>query len=149
MDNRCVSVQIGDIGEAHAIYEFTRLGIPVSKPVNNSMVYDLIIDVNNALYKVQVKTTSGLIKPAYNMTFDLTKLDVRSNRNAHYSYTSEEVDFFYLYCIEENIGVLLPVEDAPKTAVSFRQLKYAPANGQRKGIRFVEDYTVEKVLGLS
>lgn len=148
MDNRCLSVQIGDIGEAHAIYEFTKLGIPVSKPVNNGMVYDLIIDVDNRLYKVQVKTTSSLIKSTYNMTFDLTKLDVRSNRNTHYSYSSEEVDFFYLYCIEEDVGMLLPVKDAPKKTVSFRQLKYAPANGQRKGIRFAEDYTVQQILDL-
>ena len=148
MDNRCKSVQVGDVGEAHAIYEFTRLGIPVSKPVNNSMVYDLIIDVENVLYKIQVKTTSGFVPDTNTMVFDLTKLDVRSNMNIHYSYTQDEVDFFYLYCIEENISMLLSVKDAPKTTVSFRKLKDAPLNGQRKGVRFVEDYSVSKILGL-
>lgn len=47
----------GDIGEARAIYEYTKLGYGVSKPLNDSMKYDLIIDKNGELFKVQVKTT--------------------------------------------------------------------------------------------
>ena len=43
---------IGSIGEAVAIAEFTKRGIPVSKPITDNLPYDLIIDVNNILYKV-------------------------------------------------------------------------------------------------
>lgn len=51
------STKQGDIGEARAIYEYTRLGYTVSKPLADSAKYDLIIGKGNQLYRVQVKTT--------------------------------------------------------------------------------------------
>lgn len=51
--------QIGDIGEAIAIAEFTKAGAIVSKPLSDNARYDLIIELSNKLYKVQVKTTQS------------------------------------------------------------------------------------------
>lgn len=48
--------QIGDITEYRfAIYCMER-NIPISKPMNNNLPYDFIIDIHGKLLKIQVKT---------------------------------------------------------------------------------------------
>lgn len=48
--------QIGDVTEHRFILYCLEHNIPVSKPVNNNLPYDCIIDVNSQLLKIQVKT---------------------------------------------------------------------------------------------
>lgn len=50
----------GDIGEARAIFEYTKMGFAVSRTIFDSERYDLIIDNGVKLYKVQVKTTNHI-----------------------------------------------------------------------------------------
>jgi len=57
-ENAKNSTKQGDIGEARAIYEYTRLGYAVSKPLNDSCKYDLIVEKDNSLLRVQVKTST-------------------------------------------------------------------------------------------
>jgi len=47
----------GSIGEARAIYEYTKIGVVVSKPVIDCD-YDLLIDDGASIKRVQVKTTT-------------------------------------------------------------------------------------------
>lgn len=47
----------GDIGEARAIYEYTRLGYVVLRTIFDSAKYDLVVDDGNSLKRVQVKTS--------------------------------------------------------------------------------------------
>ena len=55
--------QQGSVGEAKAIFEYTRLGFVVSKPMTDCD-YDLIID-DGSLKRVQIKTTSEKINNYY------------------------------------------------------------------------------------
>lgn len=48
----------GDIGVSQAIATFTRMGWDVSLPLTESAAYDLIVDVEDVLYKVQVRYTT-------------------------------------------------------------------------------------------
>lgn len=48
----------GDVGEARAIYEFTKLGYTVSRPLHTHVPYDLIVDKDGVLSRVQVKTST-------------------------------------------------------------------------------------------
>lgn len=61
-DNATTSTKQGDIGEARAIYEYTKLGYVVSRTIFDSATYDLIIDDGNTLQRVQVKTTKCKVK---------------------------------------------------------------------------------------
>lgn len=49
--------QQGDIGVAHAIYHYTLSGHAVSIPNTDNTRYDLILDKEGVLYRVQCKTT--------------------------------------------------------------------------------------------
>lgn len=50
----------GDVGEARAVYEYTRLGYTVSMPLADSAKYDLIVEKDGVIKRVQVKTTKTL-----------------------------------------------------------------------------------------
>lgn len=62
------TVSVGDLGEVMAITKFTQADCIVSKPFSNNARYDLIVEINNKLYRVQVKTTTS-IKDAAAMVF--------------------------------------------------------------------------------
>jgi hypothetical protein len=57
-ENATNSSKQGDIGESKAIYEYTKLGYTVSRTIFDSAKYDLIIERNGKLKRVQVKTTT-------------------------------------------------------------------------------------------
>lgn len=50
------TTQIGDITEQKFILYCLEKEIPISKPVGNNLPYDFIIEYNNKLLKIQVKT---------------------------------------------------------------------------------------------
>ena len=50
--------QQGDIGVAKAIYVYTALGYTISIPNTDNAKYDLVVEKNGKLNKVQVKTTA-------------------------------------------------------------------------------------------
>lgn len=139
---------IGDIGEAKAIYEFSRRGIPVCMPLGNNLPYDMVVDCCGTLYKVQVKTISNLSDGK--MYLSLTRtwyIKGWGNPNKDSAYTRDEVDLFFLYCIESDDCILVPfdvVSDAKYA--SFRYSHDIPLNGQKKFIRYVEDYFIDKTL---
>jgi len=68
----------GSVGVGHAIAYFTRIGKTVAIPLNDSQSYDLIVDLDGALYRVQVKTsTTGSIAlrtTGGNQSFNTAKL---------------------------------------------------------------------------
>jgi hypothetical protein len=63
----------GDIGVMQAIFWYTKQGFQVSKPLTDSTRYDLIVDKNGKLFKVEVKTT--FTKTKYN----IPKVSLRTN----------------------------------------------------------------------
>jgi len=60
----------GDVGLGSAISYFCRMGYVVSIPLTDNQDYDLIVDINGVLKKVQVKTTRYK-KPSGNFCVNL------------------------------------------------------------------------------
>lgn len=48
----------GDMGLGVAIFHFTNLGQTVAIPLTDSQDYDLIVDLDNSLKKIQIKSCS-------------------------------------------------------------------------------------------
>ena len=136
------TVSIGDIGETQAIALFTKNKIAVSRPMTNNVRYDLIVDINDRLYRVQVKSTSAIKDGKMEFatkTTNYTKGSWSSNR-----YSTNEVDMFFLYCVENDwCGLFIPDEEIPSTLY----IRTAPPkNNQKVGIRLMEDYSFDKQL---
>lgn len=135
------TVTIGDIGEAQAIALFTKKQIPVSKPLTNNVRYDLIIEKDNKLYRVQVKSTANIKDGKMEFATKTTNYTKGTWSSNHYS--KNEVDIFFLYCLENDwCGLFIPDnEDIPIT-LFIRTIP--PKNNQKVGIRLMEDYSFDK-----
>ena len=136
------NVFIGDIGEQIAICMFVKSYFTVSRPITNNSKYDFIVDINNKLYKVQVKTTKSLKNNV--MHFSTKTTNYIKGKWKSTSYKIDEVDLFFLYCMENNwCGLYIP-EGKIVTDIIIRMNK--PKNNQKKGIRLAEDFSFEKQI---
>lgn len=92
----CKNTKIqGCIGLGQAIAYFTKKGYTVSSPLNDSQDYDLIVEIDEKLYKVQVKTTtikgkSGYYQPYIRQTCKNTK------RNYTKAATTLKYDYLFV-----------------------------------------------------
>lgn len=131
------TVSIGDIGESVAIMKFTQKQCVVSKPLTNNSRYDLIIEYNNKLYRVQVKTTQS-IKDEVKMEFALKTTNYTKGSWSSNGYNKEEIDLFFLYCVENDwCGLYIVDNDIPKT-IAIRLTP--PKNNQVKGVNLAENF---------
>ena len=69
------------------------------------------------------------------MRFNLTR-DTRAYQ--HLKYTENEIDYFFLYCIENGFKGLISIQEINCTDVVIRLT--APKNNQCNGIRMYYDY---------
>ena len=132
---------IGNLTEINCLKAFIELGYGVSIPFGDCLRYDLIVDINNKLYKVQCKTAnSNYISEGY-ITFRCDNTTTKNGTTVHNSYTKDEIDFFAT--IDNDKCYLVPVEECG----CRKTLRYIyPRNGQKKGISLAENYELEKVI---
>lgn len=85
----------GTVGETRAIYEYTRLGYTVSKPLMECCAYDLIVDDHSGqLKRVSVKTSkqrTPSAKRGYNSNGYVVKL-YTSGGNTKQAFTRKPTD---------------------------------------------------------
>lgn len=138
------TVSIGDLGESYAIMKFTQAQAVVSKPLTNNARYDLIIEYNNKLYRVQVKTT-GAIKDG-KMEFATKTTNYTKGNWKSTAYTIDEIDVFFLYCAENNwCGLYIPSEEIIPQSLTIRL--ESPKNNQKVGIHLASDYSFDNQIG--
>lgn len=131
----------GNIGEAVAIAEFTKRGITVLLPFGANTPYDLVIQLNGKFYRVQCKTTA---KVGANGAMRFRICRTNGFTGNHLTYSAEEIDYFFLYCVENGYMALVPVEQA--TAMDFI-IRLQPAkNAQRVGVHLAKDFSIEEQL---
>ena len=114
----CKNTKIqGSIGLGQAIAYFTKKGYVVSLPLNDSQDYDLIVEIDSVLYKIQVKTTniksrSGYYQPYIRQTCKNTK------RN--YTKPATELKYDFLFITTSSFeNWLIPKEIIKDIRVSF------------------------------
>lgn len=138
------SKEIGNLTELQCITGLYELGCDVSIPFGNSQKYDLIIDWNGTLYRVQVKHASEVVEDGKTISFSF-KTRWQSHNTSGYtqtSYTKQDTDFFATF----NNGkvFLIPIEECSGAEKTIRWIP--PKNGQKKGINMAENYFAEEVL---
>ncbi|AOT23093.1 hypothetical protein SEA_KAHLID_114 [Mycobacterium phage Kahlid] len=86
----------GDLGVATAVLHYTRLGLGVSIPTTEHSRYDLIVDDNGHLSRVQVKTC-GVKTAAGTYEVQLRTNGANySTKNKHTKISSEECDAVFI-----------------------------------------------------
>ncbi len=98
----------GDVGMGAAIAYFCKCGYTVSIPITDSQDYDLIVDIDNKLCRVQCKTTY------YKSEYGIYKANLRviggvgGKRIKHFDNT--KVEYIFILC-ESNDMYLIPAND--------------------------------------
>ena len=131
---------IGEITEQQVAIEFLKLGIQVSKPLVQCSRYDFIIDVNNNLYKIQVKT--GTLKEDSYIEFATSTSHTNTKGTINSHYAENEIDFFAT--MYNNQCYLVPLKICSKRS---QRLRLVPTkNNQKIGITFAKDYKMEDII---
>lgn len=122
----------GDVSEARVLARFVAAGETALLPWGDNRRYDIALDRDGELVRVQVKTAR--------MVDGVLVADLRSHNSGVYDklYTEDEVDVFALYSPDLERLFWVPFAEAPAVEVSLR---VAPTqNGQSAGVRWADDY---------
>lgn len=126
------SKDIGSIGEHIAILKLLELGLSVSKPIGDNDRYDLIIDKENILYKIQVKSSKGTQDSVVFYT-----CSSQAHRGKGRSlYTLEEVDYFLLVDIVTKQVFILP-NDGKRSSIIIR---YTQSNSRNDNSNYAGNF---------
>ena len=133
------TTQIGDITEQKFILYCLEKEIPISKPVGNNLPYDFIIEYDNKLLKIQVKTaregeTQGTI------TFNTRSCSKNYNEVTTSNYIGK-IDYFAT-CIKGKCYLVPRSECGSDKLLRF----VPPKNGQVRGVNYAKDYEIEVIL---
>lgn len=109
--------QFGNIAIGKAINYFLSKGHVVSIPINDSQSYDLIVEFNNTLNKIQVKMTSQ--KSECNIFLvDLRSTGGNQSRNTVKHFDSKSCDYVFAYTTDDQ-SFLIPSDKCNKNSVSL------------------------------
>jgi hypothetical protein len=129
--------EIGNIGEARVIFEAAKRGYTVCIPQGHDARYDLVVDIDGKLCKVQVKTTKSDGHVVKVNTRSVGKLDGEIIAK---KYTEQEVDWIVVYDITTDKCAFVPAS-LLGTGRYALALRITPSsNNQNKFIRWFSDY---------
>ena len=113
---------------------FTSLGYNVSIPLGEDCKYDLIVDINGELSKIQVKTCP---EEENGIEFRTKSSYLTSQGTVSTGYTEKDIDFFATYYKEQ--CYLIPVSQCGNTS---KKLLFE----RKTGIAFIEDYLATNII---
>jgi antitoxin (DNA-binding transcriptional repressor) of toxin-antitoxin stability system len=129
----------GAIAEQAIVLAAIKLRVPVWRPVSEHGRADLVLDIGNRLWRVQVKW--GRLNAAR----DVVVVSLRTSRctphgHVRRTYGEDEVELFAVYCGDLDRSFLLPVTQV--AGKQYVHLRLKPArNGQQACINLADDFT--------
>lgn len=129
----------GTIVEYECALYLMKLGYTVSTPIGDNAQYDLVVDIEHSLYKIQCKS------PSYNggsiYIECTTNINTRTRLETH-PYDSKNVDLFATYY--DGTCYLIPFSDVKKSSFTLRIDN--PKNNCNLGAHWIENYEAEIVI---
>lgn len=137
MDTRIV----GELTELKCQLYCLEQGYTVSKPIVDNARYDLLLDYNGKIYRIQIKTARWMSEEHEGIVFNCKSQHSISGGNKIMKYTPDEIDFFMTEF--EDKYYLIPCD---KSRVEMR-LRFKPTkNHQDDKAYFAKDYVFEEVI---
>ncbi|MEX2646923.1 MAG: group I intron-associated PD-(D/E)XK endonuclease [Gaiellaceae bacterium] len=134
--------QKGTIAETAVVHAAAKLDVPVLKPVNDGMRYDLLFDLAGRFFRIQCKWAPLIGDVVIVRCYSCRRGPDGLLRRA---YTSDEVDALAAYCPEINRCFLLPLDEFP--ARKQIQLRVRPTrNNQAAGINWADHFDFAATL---
>lgn len=130
----------GDINELQCILDFQKRGFYCSIPFSGSCRYDVVVDINNQLYRIQCKCSSYIEEEGI-LSMSGTRQTINTTKTIKYKYSKEEIDYFYTSW--ENYSFLIPVEEVSTN--KYLRIK-KPKNGIQESMSLASDYLLDNVI---
>jgi hypothetical protein len=132
--------QVGDVSEAAVLAELIQRGYSVSVPFGDNDAYDLVVDIEDELHQIQVKT--GWIEDSCLRfkTASKTTVDGASHLK---DYTADEVDAFAVRCQDTEALYWVPIDSAGRKNT---YLRIEPPEIDHPNVSLAEDFTFDAVL---
>ena len=111
------TTQTGDITEQKFILKCLTNRIPISRPIGNNLPYDFIIEKDNKLLKIQVKTGYQLTDNSI-FTFNTQSSSKNYSEIIGHDYIGK-IDFFAAYCVCLDVFVFVSIEQAKKGSMNI------------------------------
>ena len=106
---------IGDISEAVIIAELIKLGERVLIPFGDNSRYDIAVDKNGTLVRIQVKSGRYI-----NGCVEFQTASTYAHRGGKRKGYVGQIDYFGIYCHELDKIYFVPIEEAPATTMRIR-----------------------------
>ena len=100
----------GDIAEQATILKALTKSWGVLKPVGDRLPYDLVLDVENVLVKIQVKS-AWFDENRKNYVVDTRRTKTNRRQMIRSNYSITDFDFAIIYIEDINIFYVFPVQD--------------------------------------
>lgn len=134
---------MGNIGEAKFLCKCVELGIPIYSSFGDNERSDFIIDYNNKLLRIQVKT-SGRSTSEGSIIFDLVSSTAHRKNGIKHKYTIDEVDYFACYNLLKD-EIYLIKNNGNMSTITIRWL---PPKNNQKNYNKAEELLIEKILNI-
>ena len=133
-------ITIGNVCEAEVLFLATKLGIQVSLPFGGQARYDQIWDIDNTLYKIQIKACQE-INEGEAITFKC-----QGNNKV---YDENEIDAV-VTCFNNKLYYIpfKEVNKSSKKTLHFSLNKEVALKSNIKQINWASDYELEKIFNL-
>lgn len=128
----------GDVTELQCVLDFQKRGYYVSIPFSGSCRYDVVVDINGKLLRIQCKSCT------YNngaITFSTIHQTINTKEIKKYKYTSDEIDFFYTAW--NKYSFLIPVNEVSLSKVLRVEI---PKSGIQSQMNVAHDYLIDNVI---
>lgn len=131
----------GKITEMQVALAFIHKGYQVSQPLISDSRYDFIVDINSQLLRIQVKTCRVFEEQGY-IDFATSSSHTNTQGTINHSYSDKEIDYFATFY--NNQCYVISVNECGARNQKLRITP--PKNGNQRGSKMLENYTIEKFL---
>jgi len=125
--------QTGERTEGFVLAHMLKLNFPASLPFGNNQRYDMVVERDGKLFKVQIKTGRE-----HGSVLVFKSCSTHGITGKHRGYHGQ-IDVFVVFCPDSGKFYWIPVEDVP---VGTPHLRLAPPvkNSSVCGYRWAKDY---------
>lgn len=131
----------GDIAEQAAILKILQLGWGVAKPFGDRLPYDLIVDINGTLVKLQIKS-AWYNKRLHGYYVDVRRTKTNRRVMVRELYTPGDFDFALVYVPEKDIFYVFPVQVFIAYGSSLTLAEVEAKQRQPKSLQYREAFNL-------
>lgn len=127
---------IGDVAEMSFMLRAKKSGFAVLTPYSSGSTYDLVVDSNGKLSRVQVKATNTV--HSTNIS-DYYRIVCSHGSAGKKLYTKEMIDFFAFYIMPLDLFYVIPVG-----LITTKNIKLYPDKSNHKYSKYLENFNILK-----